>query len=61
VTLMARCASAQTVIPIVGPFESEAAVIIHDAHMGTLARMPSFCAPLIASAAVRLRLVPRPC
>ena len=33
---MARCAPAQTAIPIVGPFESETAVIIHDAYMGTL-------------------------
>jgi hypothetical protein len=34
---MARCAPAQTVIPIVGPFGSEAAVIIHRAYMGALA------------------------
>jgi hypothetical protein len=34
---MARCDPAQTVIPIVGPFESETAVIIHHAYMGTLA------------------------
>jgi hypothetical protein len=34
---MARCAPAQTVISIVGPFGSEAAVIIHRAYMGALA------------------------